>query len=496
MSELIDFPDANSSPLPGVLALPLLIYDRELIAELVAIDEAEREAFGLAALKIGVLALRQARGQVDADVVRREGERLLAGIEADLKGHALQINDRLTSILSEYFSPESGKFDERINRLVKRDGELEQVLRRQLGQDSDLTKTLAANLGPLMKILDPDASKGVLCSIKKTVEEQLGTQRERVLKEMQTRLDAVAKEFSMDHRGSGMSRLKALLDTTNRAINDNLSLDRDGSALALLRRELMEVLNRQERGNAEFQKELRATMAAIVTKRKEVERSPQHGLDFEDATWAALEAEAQAQGDVPERVGKTTGLIRACKVGDFVVCLGPDSAAEGEKIVIEAKERSFVLKKARKEIETARANRGCGSGLFVMSRKAATDGFPRLLRLGSDVFVVWDAEDPGDTILGAGLSVAKAVCFNTTKRRETAKAADFAAIDDAIKKIDACQKGLDDMARHTSTIRGSADKLSGQIGRMKESLVEQVEILNDRIGDLRAALGGTDEKAA
>ena len=60
------------------LILELNITDPELIAELEQFAEpAERDEFALKALKIGVLALKQARGQIDADMVRREvGRRL------------------------------------------------------------------------------------------------------------------------------------------------------------------------------------------------------------------------------------------------------------------------------------------------------------------------------------------------------------------------------------------------------------------------------------
>jgi len=46
--------------------------------------------------------------------------------------------------LKEYFDPKSGRLAERLGRLVKRDGELEQVLRRHVGGDSsELAQTLA-----------------------------------------------------------------------------------------------------------------------------------------------------------------------------------------------------------------------------------------------------------------------------------------------------------------------------------------------------------------
>jgi hypothetical protein len=71
---------------PGqTVDLELTVRDPEIIAELAlhADDPGQREEFALNALRIGVLALRQARGQVDQEVMRREGERLLEGLWVD-----------------------------------------------------------------------------------------------------------------------------------------------------------------------------------------------------------------------------------------------------------------------------------------------------------------------------------------------------------------------------------------------------------------------------
>ena len=70
------------------LILELTISDPDLIAELEQYaDGDEREQFALKAIKIGVMALRQARGQIDADAVRREGERLMNDLKNRLDGH-------------------------------------------------------------------------------------------------------------------------------------------------------------------------------------------------------------------------------------------------------------------------------------------------------------------------------------------------------------------------------------------------------------------------
>jgi hypothetical protein len=58
------------------LPLELTVTDPKVLAELIAKQEGrERDDYALGALRLGVLALRQARGQVDVNALKHEGER-------------------------------------------------------------------------------------------------------------------------------------------------------------------------------------------------------------------------------------------------------------------------------------------------------------------------------------------------------------------------------------------------------------------------------------
>ena len=68
-----------------------------------------------------------------------------------------------------------------------------------------------------------------------------------------------------------------------------------------------------------------------------------------------LEAWCLAAGDLMDPVGDTSGVISRCKVGDFVATMGPDSAAPGASIVVEAKARGVcTLKTTLEEADLAR----------------------------------------------------------------------------------------------------------------------------------------------
>ena len=90
-------------------------------------------------------------------------------LEDRLGNHQRTVQDQVAGTLREYFDPKSGRFNERVEQLVKSGGELERLLRTQIGaSDSELAKTLAAHVGEqstLMKILRPSETEGLLNSL-------------------------------------------------------------------------------------------------------------------------------------------------------------------------------------------------------------------------------------------------------------------------------------------------------------------------------------------
>src|SRR5262249_37194683 len=148
----------------------LIVTDFDVCTELGTFaDTRSRGDFALDALKVGVIALRQARGHVDADRLKTEGEHLLDSLRVSLENYQRQVGQELSTGLKEYFDPRSGRLTERLERLVKRDGELEQVLRRHVGGDgSELSQTLTSHLGKnsvLANLFDPSSSDGFLVTL-------------------------------------------------------------------------------------------------------------------------------------------------------------------------------------------------------------------------------------------------------------------------------------------------------------------------------------------
>ncbi|MEX0938364.1 MAG: hypothetical protein WDZ59_10940 [Pirellulales bacterium] len=542
-----DVPDLSENG-DGALVLTLEVTDEDTVRTLQSHPEGEqRDAYALAALKVGVLALRHASGQLDADFLRRQCAQMLDGMHHRLAEHAQLVQHEVARELKNYFDPESGRFHERVQRLIQRDGDLEQVLHRHVGgQDSQLAKTLLEHVGegsPLMKVLSPDESRGLLAALRESVDGQLLQQRERILREfsldnpesaltrlvgelneshgllnknMQEKIDVVVKEFSLDEENSALSRLVRNVDTAQRtirsefsldnpdsafsrlstmledtqgAIHKNLTLDVEASPLARLKRELLEILGNHAKSSQQFQEEVKVTLGKIVAKREEADHSTRHGLQFEEAVCEFLSREAQAVGDVAEPTGSRPGMIKHCKVGDCVVELGPDSPAPASKIVVEAKEDAcYNLAKAREQMETARKNRGAQQGLFVFSAKTAPSGLQPFARYGSDIVVAWDAEDPAtDIFLRAGLVTARALCIRQGRQSES-QSADFLAIQESILQIEKQATGLDEITRSAETIHSASEKILKRVRITRQHLDRQVEILNESLNDLKHTL--------
>jgi len=473
-------------------------------------------------------------------------------LQHHLQEHSGNVQLRLTGALREYFDPQTGKFQERVEQLVRRDGDLEQVLRRQIGaEDSQLSKSLNGFIGegsPLRKILSPTESNGLLAVFRDTFDKQLRAQHEAVFKEfslnnkegalarliqeltdnqgkltlnLQGKIDAVVRQFSLDeddtalsrlvkkvtaaqevissefsrdNEDSALSHLSKMLQSAETAIHDNLTLDDEKSSLARLKRELVTILEAQTKTNQTFQEEVKVAIATIVAKKEAAAQTTRHGLAFEQALYAFLQDHCRLSGDMAEFCGNSTGLIKNCKKGDCVVELGPEHAAAGAKICLEAKEvQGFDLRTARVEMEEGRKNRGAQIGLFVYSKKTAPQGFEPICRFGDDVFVVWDSEDAAtDIFLRLGLTVCRALCQRKRDER-AAEQVDFTAIDKALLAIKKRYDDFETINKHAEDIINTSQKIKDRARIVKDDLDRQVNRLESQVDELKQLTHHTDE---
>ncbi|MYC36601.1 MAG: hypothetical protein F4X66_06765 [Chloroflexi bacterium] len=471
-------------------------------------------------MKVGVIAFRQAQGQVDSYQIRDAGEQVIRDLTDALERHRRDTAQQIGDCIKQYFDPKSGLFTQRVRSLVGQGseaGELERLIRSQVeGDGSLMARTLAAHVGdqsPLMRVLDPQSNGGLIALLTQATETTLAEQRERILREfsldngdsalarlvselqrnhgdvgkaLEDRIGSVIGEFSLDRHDSALSLLVGRVESAHRQISNEFSLDSEGSALARMKRELLDVIDGQQKANAEFQMEVLRSLTAMTARKEEAQRSTRHGLVFEDAVAGFVSARL-AEGDVADRTGNTTGKIRNSKKGDMVIQLGPETAAPGARIVVEAKEdQSYTLQKALAEIAEARKNRSAGVGVFVFSQRTAPqDGLEPLARYGDDVVVVWDAEDPTTyAYLVAALSVARALSVQGAQGGGTL-GVDVDGLEKAIREVERQAGGLDDITKSAQAIDSHVSKILDKARIVRNGLERQTGVLDEKVVALR-----------
>jgi hypothetical protein len=477
------------------LVLTLPVSDPEVLAELQRHDGEDRDHFALSALRIGVLALRSAAGQIDAASIREAGASLVAEVRELLSARATELTERLGAALTQYLDPQSGLLPQRMQAILREDGELDRLLRSHVGEDDSLlARSLAAHLGegsPVFRLLSPTDAGGLRVQLTKTIEDALAEQRRHILREFSldqkgSALSRIVAEFSLDDEASAMSRMSKMLAATGEQIGKNLTLDDESSALARLRRELLATIEQIARNNVEFQAQVREALARLDGRKREQARAPRHGLEFEQRLGTLLAEEASRLGDLHEATGDTTGTIKQCKRGDYVIELGAESAAAHARIVWEAKDKqAYSLRAALAEIDEARRNRQAQVGVFVFSRATAPEGLESLQRHGSDIVIVWDADDAAsDMLVRAAYSLARALAVRERRTDRESQAA-IGEIERASRGIEKQVSHLDEVRRWAETVKGHGEKIVERSTRMAEELRREVERLDAQVASMR-----------
>jgi hypothetical protein len=348
----------------------LAVSDPEVLLALCDYPEGPaRTAFLVTSLKVGVLALRAARGTLDSDTLRREGDRVMEELGTRLNSWRGQFEKRVLGSLTHYFDPQEGAFNERIHRLTKADGELATVVKVQVGEaQATLARVFEQFIGEnsqLFKMLDPAGDNELVVALRRALDTVVQSQNEAILGQfsldnkqgalvrflgelslkhgdltmaLSRNMEAVVGEFSLDREDSALSRLVSRVESAQRTLTSELSLDNEDSALKRLHRMLEQYQTTMLRQQLDLGSRLDSAIQSMNARREEAAKSTRHGTEFEDILAQHLRGLVQEGGDILQETGMITGLKPNCKVGDYVITIGPDKRAAGARIVIEAKE--------------------------------------------------------------------------------------------------------------------------------------------------------------
>lgn len=504
---------------PGLrMQLKLWVQDPEVIAELRQREGAAREEYALTALRVGVIALRQAGGVVDAEKLKSEGVRILSELETRLSKHATELDAKIGGELEKYFDPAKGSFQHRVATLIGDGGDLSKLLKQHVdGDNSLLAQQLAKAVGensPLMRHLGPKEKDGLIETLTRIAEERLQAQSAKVL-----------GEFDLNNKQGALNRLIAQIETafdpknpktalgvltnalreTQDQIRNDLTLDArdDGkkSPLSRMQDSLLTKITEIAEQQVTFQKAISEQLGIKQVK----SRTTEGGFDFEHAAAESLKTRIIALGDEFQSVGELKGDLGR-KTGDHVQVLGVESAVPGGRIVFECKrDKSYRVKVALDELAEARKNRAAEVGVFVMSAETLRDHdalrseYPAALaRYGNDIIAVWDAENSfSDVVLDAAISVARALVVRQAAPADADEAEDIQQLNESIadiekqfERFETMSKWCDAILKGAKDVGQKADDIKDELSRVLKRLKIDVKKLEQAIADLGRDDGG------
>ncbi len=514
-------PRASPAAIPvvvdGAIDLALVIRDRDVVEYLLGFAEGDpRDRAALAALRVGVLAVRQASGAVDSQAIRGEGERLIAGVRAELDKHAAALSTELGSALRQYLDPKDGQLPVRLHEVLRPGGQMEQLLTRHVGADnSTLAGALARQVGessPILRSLDPRQKDGLVETLRTSIQQSLDEQRRHVIgqfsltdpqsalsvfKDQLTKANGqlrddlakdvqrVQREFDLGNNEGALARLVLRVEDAQKRITGEFTLDNSASALSRLKGEIVTMLTELRDRNTEFQRDVKAAVDSLRAVRGEREKTTAGGVDFESSLCALLAAESARLGDQFEAVGAMPGEIPRSKKGDAVITLGAETAAAGRRIVFEAKREAKTLPKAREELAEARKNRCADIGIFVFAA-ASAEGIEPFSRHGEDLVVVWNPEDPASNIyIQAAISVARALVVRKKVEQESSRI-DLSPVDAAVEVLSKSAESIGEIANWANLASANSRKIVERTDRMKLDLSASRERLEACLARLRA----------
>ena len=500
------------------LELHLRVDDLETLHALSQCEgDEDLQRFALTALKFGSRILREASGAIDRDTIRKEGSGIVEQLQKVMQEGS---RDSLQSVSEEFrrfLDPESGILQQRLERLVAGDGsELNQVMSRHLEKESQLLgQLLEQHVGEsseLLKILSPDQKDGLISQFQGQFQTTLGEQSQHILEqfsldqkdsalnrlvksitdsngtlkaELSGDVDRMKAEFSLDNKESALSRIVEHLQKNEESISHNLTLDREDSPMARMRREFIDILEKESDRNQNFRTEVLSHLEAKNVRKDEASRSTHQGWTFEDQVNDHIERKSQEKGDYFEATGLTSGKNGRSKVGDGVITLGPDTRAPGARIVIEAKKaKNYSLKKALDEIEQARENREAQAGIFVFAADSVPRNVKPVDRYGTDVVVVWDpADEASNAFLMAAVTIARSLVITEVNRSDSE--IDLEGFERVVREIESQAGGIDKILTKARSVEKSGKDIAKLADDLRTKILNQTQELDDLIDPLR-----------
>jgi hypothetical protein len=356
----------------AAMIVSLEVTDPNAIAYLAAFeDDGTRCERANEALKVGVIAIQSASPTLDTTVVQHK----FTELEGRMKDYLDEFMTAVRDDMATYFKEHDGVLPKSIDKIFGDDGRLGRVFQGYFDPSAGkLGLLMQQQIGPTSafgRSLDPKNKECILNLIEG-----------RVQALVETKLDELLGEFSLDNDTSAMSRLQKLLAEAFAQIHQSLGIK-----------------------------------SAIQA---ESDRGHVKGIEFEADLYPSFAALGQNLGDETDFVRGTIGATSRCKKGDYLATLGESAGAPGAHIVVEVKDSPMRFRAAVDELQEAKANRQASIGIFVFARGSEPPEVGDFRRVGEDFFCTVDKESLRDggpnMFLTAAYTIARAMIVANTRK--------------------------------------------------------------------------------
>jgi hypothetical protein len=396
-----------------------------------ASESPDPAAMVVEAIEIGARVLRREGVELDTEFVKRHFEEAARELDAAFVQRAAKVAEKLDQRVTAAFDAE--------------DGELAKVLAKHFDGES-------------------------ASAVQHQVREMLRGSREELV-----------RQFSAGDASNPLADFKNMA-----AAQMHRAAQQQAEHLRAMT-ERMEALQREVAG-------LRAEREKLEAVAEEAERGTAKGRSYEEEVAAALDALADAQGDVAEACGdRSAGGGGGGKKGDVLVAVDACGGPARGRIVFEVKNKRMSRPEALRELDGAMADREADYAVLVVPSEDKVPARMQALREvnGDKLIVTFDPAADGEAPLALKVAYGLARA-RVLMQRSSAGSVDGAAVATAVEKALAA---FEDVRRVKQQLTGAKSKID-EAASIVDGLALAVKAQLAEIDDLvRAAEAAEDEEA-
>ena len=398
--------------------------DGRVIIEGLVIEDSDIEAYVAAAINkedavseaisVGVRVLRLAATSGDAEMVKREFDKMIAAIDSNVEKVVSDAEEGVAETLNKFATDQLNKsLDDHREKVSKE----------------------------LTTLFGPDSTKSVQNQIDKMLEEQAKLYRRELAQILEKTDDPDNPFFKL------RKELKDKADDTTKEFRE-------------LRDKILEAVG-AEKGAAE-----------------ESEKGTAKGRTYQELVYDEINRIASGFGDTAEYVADEAGEKGKQRSGDVMVEINPEeSSGVGVRVVFEAKSGSLSQKEVLAEFEKAKENRSAASAVVVFSRPELAPGMLPWRNFQDHNYVISMNEDGSDRYaLEFAYRCARVDAIHSLRSDDLSL--DVPAIKSILDRVSAKLTDFQKMKTNLTGAKESIEKVSEIIDEHQKAVQEDLNELD------------------